>query len=184
MELEFTLEKADLLAYAAYAKKAMSLIIRPRLVNLSIMWAVACMVIILSGFFIDRHHMLLTLVILLGIVCALLAYSKLYLKRYFENYYTPEFFPDSFVSQKILLDPKMLVNVRQNSRAEFLWSAINEVVHTQAHTFILLPNKTGFIVPHRIFRNSTEIQGFKDQLGAMWNSGKTNKATQLNASAK
>ncbi|HZV34804.1 MAG TPA: hypothetical protein VFB72_09555 [Verrucomicrobiae bacterium] len=124
------------------------------------------------------------LLALLAMLLLLLAFVKPYLKRYYNIYYSPEFFPDMFVPQKMIFDSKMFVNIRQNSRAEYLWDGINEIMHTEAHTFILLPNTTGWIVPHRIFRNSTEIQGFKDQLEAFRNRGKSNTSTLLNASAK
>lgn len=184
MELEFTLEKADLLAYANSARKALLVIIKPRIRYLVVMWCVACVITFNLGLLIDQGKMLGIILVFLATIFSLLGYTKLYLKRYYNLYYSPEFFPDSFVPQKRFFNANNLVNVRQNSRAEFLWSGINEIVHAQAHTFILLPNKTGFIVPHRIFRNSTEVQGFKDQLGAFWNSGKTKTTTLLNASAK
>ena len=188
MEIEFTLEKADLLEYARFVGKAQSRPIQPRMKSLVVGWVVVLALIIVSAAFLSANRFsdgtfLEPLLLFVALLLWLYGYVKMYLKRYLNIYYSNEFFPDLFAPQKIVLNPDMLVCIRLNTRSEVLWNGINEIAHTEKHTFILLPNKTGYIVPHRIFRNSTEIQGFKDVLEPLWNSGKT-KTTTFNASTK
>jgi hypothetical protein len=111
-------------------------------------------------------------------------YLTWYAKEYRKRLYTQEFLGDRLAAQKIIFGPEGFVTLKMYSKVESLWIGVRQIVHTERQTFILMQNRTGLIIPHRIFPNSTEIQGFKDRLGAMWNSGKTRAATPFNASAK
>jgi hypothetical protein len=183
MEIEFTLQKAELVDFMMRHRKGITQLMLKRVGKPVIpIWVIVSLAIMAAGMWWDKNWFAVP-VVFLAFLLWILAFIKYFTRRSAEILYTDEFFGELLAPQKIIMDATSVTNIKQTSKSEYLWNAISEIVHSDKATLLLLPSKAGLIVPHRVFRNSTEIQSFKDELESLWKKGKNHGTTLLNASA-
>src|SRR5579884_1301860 len=152
MELEFTLEKSDLIALAKFTQKTRARSLKAE--QAKFMWGFVGVVsaLVVVGGVIAVTGSFGPLLMAGGILLSVLLFAKMYLKWFLNTYYSERFFPDMFILQKMIFTEESLTNIRQTCKAEFAWNAFKDIVHAEKHTYFVLPSFTGSVLPHRIFR--------------------------------
>lgn len=173
MEIEFLLDKKDLIAYAQYQRRATNRVIQQRIWAAKLFWWFIIPCIVAGGFVIEGSMSGGVLFVYVGLICALVLWQKWYLRKYFNVVYSEEFSKGATGKRKFFIDKEFFIETTEMKETHYLWNAIEQIVDGPAHIFIC-PNKiSAFIVPHRAFQKESDFQAFRQELENRWRAGRS-----------
>lgn len=185
MEIEFLLERADLIAYAQHQRRITTRAIKSRIWAAKLFWWFIIPCILAGGFVIEGSMAGGVLFVYISLICAFVLWQKWYLRKYLNIVYSEEFSKGLTGKRKIILDKDFFIETTEVKETHYLWNGIEQIVDGPAHVFIC-PNKiSGFIVPYRAFENESEFQVFRQELETRWRAGRSAPYnSRLSVSAK
>jgi hypothetical protein len=172
MEIEFTLDKADLVAYAQHHRKSSGKAIQSKIHSTKVFWWLMLPSILAIGMLIDEGRLGVPVAFVL-LLSAFVLWQKWYVSKYYTIFYSEEYSKGLLGSRKIILDKDLFIEATSFKKAHYLWRGIEQIIHTPTHIFIT-PNKvSAFVVPRRVFQNEAEFKAFENELEACWRAGQS-----------
>lgn len=168
MEIEFSLSKTDLIQHMKWRSEKVDADIRARIWAPKVFLWTALFGILFGGLYLDKKGAGVSFVYIAGLL-SIIVYARWHMKSRKDILASEE---HALAPQKLIVTEGALIQMKSSMKGEFLWNGIKDIVHTSTATFILMRNRGSVMVPHRIFKNSAEIQDFQRELNSRWSSAR------------
>lgn len=182
MEIEFELEKPDLIAYAENQRRDLARAMKPRLTNAGLILGGIIGAIMAVGM-IASDAPLVVILTVAALLCLLFGWQKCYVKWYRNVLYSDDLAAGMVGKRKVKIDAESYVQTSDAALSTVRWNGIQDIVQTPTHILIRLNMFSAFIVPKRGFQNDSAIAAFWKELDECWKAGKTSTRSFLKSSA-
>lgn len=171
MEIEFSLNKAELIEHMKWRSEKVAAEVRGLIWAPKVFFWTALFAVLLGCYYLHKIGVVVFFAFLAGL-WTLTICRKWYMKSYHNFLCSEVNSAEAFAPQKLIVTKDALIQVKSSMTGEFLWNGIKDIVHTSTATFILMRNRGSLMIPHRFFKDANPVQEFMKEVNARWRDGR------------